>query len=178
MSTEFGSLTLDEVSALIQKLGGNEGARRFLHNDSKDTKLNKEENLIDCGANPFCPSYWEVEEHRKDGTLVWDPKKVRLHLDDAQRGEGRIGGHDLRKALKGKPVLNANVLDHLLKHPHLIPREWKKKYVFFWGTVYRNRVGYLIVRYLYWDGDRWSWNGYWLGNEWYSVGPAVVRASI
>jgi len=37
--------------------------------------------------------------------------------------------------------MNANVLDYLLAHPELIPEDWKNKYVFFWGTIYRYSSG-------------------------------------
>lgn len=61
------------------------------------------------------------------------------------------------KELEDQPVLNANVLDFLREHPELIPDEWKGKFTFFWGTIYRHRDGDLYVRCLYWDGGRWDW---------------------
>ncbi|MDO8633009.1 MAG: hypothetical protein Q7K38_00455, partial [Candidatus Wildermuthbacteria bacterium] len=81
------------------------------------------------------------------------------------------------KELAGKPVMNANVLDYLLKNPHLIPDEWKGKYLFFWGTVYRGSVGCLYVRYLCWRGVRWGWDCRWLGSGWDGRYPAALRAS-
>jgi hypothetical protein len=81
------------------------------------------------------------------------------------------------------PVMNANVLDFLLANPDLIPEEWKKdehgntRYIFFWGTVYRDRGGDLYVRYLCWGGDRWGWGSRWLGSGWDGDSPAAVLAS-
>ena len=137
----------------------------------------KSEHVIDCDAKPYVPNGLIVEEHIKGGELVWDASKIELYLDDGQKGGGRIQGYELRKVLKGKRVLNANVLDHLLAHPKLIPESWKGKAVFFWGTIYRNAVGFLYVRYLYWDVDRWCSNDIWLDNDWYSVNPAALLAS-
>lgn len=138
------------------------------------------EHLIDCDADPFCPSDWKVEEHKKQGKVKWSQDLVSLWLSKSQK-KGVIQGYELRKELANKPALNANVLDFLLKHPHLIPeepKEWKTKLVFFWGTIYRDSDGHLYVRYLYWGGDRWYWHYYWLGFHFYGDGrPAALRAS-
>ena len=74
-------------------------------------------------------------------------------------------------------MLNANVLDYLLANPHLIPEEWKGKYVFFWGTVYHRRDGDPCVRCLGWNGAGWSWASHWLGASWTGDRPAALRAS-
>jgi hypothetical protein len=103
------------------------------------------EHFINCDADPFIPGGWKVEEHKKGGQLKWDPKKVSLYLPKRQQNGKVIGGNELREELKDQPVLNANVLDYLLANPHLIPEEWKNKYVFFWGTIYRDSHGNLYV---------------------------------
>lgn len=141
------------------------------------------EHLIDCDAAPFVPDGWKVEEHQKGGAWKWSPTQVEFYLDKRQQGGKYIEGNKLRKALEGKNVLNANILDYLLKNPHLIPEDWKKdgngntRYIFFWGTVYRDSDGNLYVRCLYWRDGRWRWSYGWLGSDWRSDRPAVVRAS-
>ncbi len=141
------------------------------------------EHLINCDAAPFVPNGWSVAEEKEQvedratGNLAWDASKVRLHLDKRQKGSKYVMGNELRKALKGLPVMNANVLDYLLAHPELIPEEWKGKAVFFWGTVYRYSDGYLCVRYLDWFGGRWVWRYLWLGHVWHAGYPAAVLAS-
>lgn len=144
------------------------------------------EHAIDCDADPFNPwekDGWTVEEHQKGGTFTWDASQVELYLASGQKNGKYIEGNKLRKELAKKPVLNANVLDYLLKNPHLIPEEWKKdgqgntRYIFFWGTIYRCRDGNLYVRYLCWVGGRWDWSGYWLDYVWYGDNPAALRAS-
>lgn len=134
------------------------------------------ERLIDCDADPYLPSDRSVEEHRKGGQWKWNPAKVKLWLVKEQQ-KGAVEGNKLREELKNKPVLNANVLDYLLKNPHLIPEEWKSKFVFFWGTIYRGRGGDLYVRYLYWRGAWWDWHYRWLGDVWGTGCPAALRAS-
>jgi hypothetical protein len=132
---------------------------------------------IDCDAAPFVPDGWKVEEHQKGGSFIWDASKVELFLSDSQKGGKTIEGNKLRKELAKKPVFNANVLDYLLKNPHLIPEEWKGKDVFFWGTIYRGRRGRIRVRGLGWYGGRWRGDAYWLDSGWSDDDPAAMRAS-
>lgn len=136
------------------------------------------EHLINCDANPFCPNGWEVVEHKKGGQMKWDMAKQAgaLYLSKKQEG-GVIGGNKLRKEVENQPVLNANVLDYLFANPHLIPEEWKGKYVFFWGTIYRRSDGLLVVRCLGWDGGEWRWYYRWLVYGFDSGIPAALRAS-
>ncbi|MEX0918720.1 MAG: hypothetical protein WDZ85_02015 [Candidatus Paceibacterota bacterium] len=137
------------------------------------------EHVIDCDdADPFILNNWKFEEHRKGGAFKWNAADVALHLDKGQQNGKWIEGNKLRKELADKTVLNANVLDYLLAHPHLIPEEWKGKMVFFWGTIYRDRFGDLYVRYLHWLGDRWRWNTGWLGDVWYDYNPAAISAGL
>jgi hypothetical protein len=133
--------------------------------------------IIDLDADPFVPDGWKVEKHIKGGQFAFDPSAVKLHLDAGQQGGKSIQGHKLRKRLEKEPVMNANQLDWYLANPQHIPEEWKGKYVFFWGTIYRRRGGGLFVRYLCWGVDRWGWGGYWLDDGWRGDGPAAVRAS-
>ena len=141
------------------------------------------EHIIDCDADPFIPTGLTVEEHHKGGSFKWDPAAVQFYLSDSQRNGEGIQGHKLRKELAGKPVLNANVLDYLFTHQHLIPESWKKKtsgyiaYIFFWGTIYRYPDGRLYVRYLDWHDGGWDWYCHWLGDDWGDSYPAALRAS-
>ena len=134
------------------------------------------EHPIDCDATPFIPNGWSVKEHKKGGMFKFNPKKISLHLSKKQK-KGSIEGNDLRKELANQPpVLNANVLDYLLDYPELIPEEWKGKYIFFWGTIYRSSDGGLRVRCLGWDGSRWYWSYRWLGRGFASGSPAALAS--
>lgn len=148
---------------------------RFLKNGARVHVVGA--HTIDCNADPKIPyDGWKVEEHRRTGDFVWDPSKVTLYLSESQKNGKVIEGNKLRKELKDKPVLNANVLDYLLAHPELIPEEWKGKYIFFWGTIYRGSDGHLGVRCLRWGGARWDWGDDWLGDGWRGGRPALVSA--
>lgn len=164
------------VEAVFNKLGGIEGTKRFLRGDAEVVIKN---HIIDCDADPFIPDDWEVPKgcHIKGGQFHWNPDEVSLYLSDKQKDGNWIEGNKLRKELKNKPVLNANVLDYLLANPQLIPEEWKGKAVFFWGTIYRYSGDYLFVRYLIWNDGRWSWGNNWLDSRWHGNYPAAVSAS-
>ncbi len=177
---KYGELNLGQVEAIVNKLGGMDGVHRFL---SGEPMVKMTKHIIDCDADPFVPSGWKVEEHKKSGQFAFNPAKVKLHLSPNQQDGKVIEGNKLHRELANEPVLNANVLDYLLAHPKLIPEEWKKnekgntRYIFFWGTIYRDSGGYLCVRYLYWNDGSWSWSYYWLGYDWSGNGPAALRTS-
>ena len=141
--------------------------------------------IIDCDADPFVPDGWKVEEHQKGGSFKWDPAQTLLHFFRSRRGGKVITGNEIREELAGKPVLNANVLDFLLKYPDLIPDEWKAwgpgcLSIFFWGTIYSGSRGYPIVRCLYFD-NAWR-DGFkriseeeWIGlNPWKGLSDPVA----
>ncbi|MDP3764526.1 MAG: hypothetical protein Q8Q95_02805 [bacterium] len=140
------------------------------------------EHIINCSADPFVPEGWSVEEHQKSGSFKWSPAEVQFYLSELQKQDKVIKGDELRHELAGKPVYNANVLDYLLAHPHLIPEAWKKdeqgrtQYIFFWGTIYRGRGGGLYVRCLCWGGCGWGWGCGWLGGGFRGGGPVALRA--
>ena len=139
--------------------------------------------FIDCDADPFVPSGWTVESHKKGGQFAFDPTKINLYLSPNQQNGKVIAGNELRRELASEPTLNANVLDFLIKNPHLIPEKWKKnasgitRYIFFWGTIYRDSYSRVCVRDLDWSGGSWNWSGNRLDNDWNGNNPAAVLAS-
>lgn len=146
------------------------------------------EHVVNGDADPFTPEGWSVESngHQKSGPmklkrrglhLYVNSKKVILFTSEKQQGGKWVRGHELREELSSKKVLNANVLDYLLAHPEFIPDEWKKKMVFFWGTVYRDSDRHLCVRCLSWSGGRWYGCDGQLDDGWLGDHPAALRAS-
>ena len=143
--------------------------KRILSRISKifDRRINN--HVIDCDADPFVPPESEIESHLKSGQLHWKPSLVKLIFAPRQR-KGLVSGPELREFLVGKPVLNANVLDYLLRHQSLIPKSWKKnrfgprkmKFILFWGTVFRSERKYSFVRCLYWDKEGFGGRGNWV----------------
>lgn len=159
--------------------------RSVLRGEASINVISPVRHIIDCDVAPFIPEGWCVEEHKNDGQFTFDPSQIELYLDFDQYGSKYsepIDGNTLRRGLADKPVLNANVLDYLVTHPDLIPEIWKKdrrgrtQNIYFWGTVYRDGSGNLVVRALCWRGE-WHWTCDWLDNKWLGNDPAAMRAS-
>jgi len=161
------------VEAIFNILGGVEGARKLQRGE---LVVVPKVHHINTSLSPHCPKDWKVVEHQSLREIEWDSTKVELYLDPKQQS-GLINGHQLRKNLKGKRVLNTTALDYLLKHPELIPEEWKDKSIFFWGTIYSGSDGGLCVRGLHWNGDRWVRGCGWLDYGFDDLSPAAVLAS-
>ena len=150
---------------------------KMMYDGNADIAALMNGHYINCDADPFIPTGWSVEEHQKGGQFQWDAAKVKLWLANGQKCGKWMHGNKLCKEMKDKPVLNACVLDYLLANPHLIPGEWKGKYVFFWNTLYRNNDINLCVRFLYWDAGGWSWSRSLVGGDWGDGNPAALRTS-
>lgn len=123
-----------------------------------------------------------VRVERKGDELYVDGRKVVFHLEPEQLS-GSIQGHELRKRLQDKSVLDPRILDALFENQHLIPESCKvdeqgrHRYIYFWETRFHDRVGNLYVRNLYWDGGQWRRNYDCLGNGWGVRRPALILAS-
>ncbi len=136
--------------------------------------MSRRKNVVNCDANPVVPDGWTVEEHVKGGKFEFDPAKIALYFAKEQHNGGVISSSKLRKKLRGRLVLNANLLDFLLAHPNLIPKKWEGKAIFFWGTIYRDSDGGLYVRYLFLGNGRWYCRHYWLGLKFNDHSPAAI----
>jgi len=136
-------------------------------------------NKIDTTKQPSIPNGWTIESHDTSLGKI-NLKDIELYLDDSQK-DGYIEGYKLREKLKDQPVLNATVLDYLWEHQDQIPESWKErdkdgniKFIYFWGTIFRDSVGGLYVRGVYFLGGAWGRSYRWLGNEWDGRNPAAV----
>jgi hypothetical protein len=126
------------------------------------------EHLIDCNHKaaslPFTDNYhvrsFSVKYFPRGGLWKWAPEELTLWQMPEQSRE--TVGRDLWNVIEQKeiPVLNANVLDYLIAHPHLIPKDWVHKCVYFWGTIYyESGLGGFYVRRLtgHVDGSGYHW---------------------
>ncbi len=157
-------------------------------------KISKTSISVNLGFSPKLPfdgaviekhngDGWVLVQKRKDGLYVGG-HRIILHLSERQQNGKSLKGYELREELTGKPVLNANVLDALFENQHLIPEDWKKdengniRYIFFWGTIYRNPgTGNLCVRCLYFRVGSWYRNYGWFDSDWRGNAPAALLAS-
>lgn len=131
-------------------------------------------NELNLDVAPFIPNGWTVESHQKGGQWKYDTTKVSLYLSEGQKDGKCLAGTKLRQELEAMPVINANLLEFYLAHTWLIPKDWKGKAIFFWGTIYRDADGDLCVRYLCWLEERWYWYYEWLENDWSDNYPTVL----
>lgn len=171
-----GSWTNEEIKMLTERKGFLGQVREALLGRAEIKQM---EHIVDLDSAPYIPDGWSVEEHQKGGVMKWDVTKVMLYLDDDQKNYGVIEGDKLRKKLTKILSYNANMLDFLLKagNEHLIPKKWRGKLVFFWGTIYRDGLGTPCVRYLYWNDGMWCWHYRWPDEyAWGSNFPALVPA--
>ena len=125
--------------------------------------------IIDCSAPPFVPDGWKVVKHDTTRERIhWNPRRVELYLTPSQKADAAAEARIVFAELNPLPVLNANILDYLLKRQELIPKEWRDedREVFFWGTVYRDHQGFECVRSLIWSPRvQWNWETRWLDGE-------------
>jgi hypothetical protein len=68
------------------------------------------------------------------GKFVWDPPRIELYKTVEQRSGKHTLVRKYKEELRSRQVLNACVLDYLLEHTELIPREWGT--VYFLGTEF------------------------------------------
>jgi hypothetical protein len=117
---------------------------------------NAKPTIIDCNKESSVPSDWELRVHIRRGMIEWDPSKIGL-LEKALHKfekEGKVTLHEFFKLLMGDlsiMVMNGDMADFFVEHRDQYPEEWKKKHVFFWGSIYENSEKNLYVRYLTWD---------------------------
>lgn len=137
------------------------------------------EYIVDFDVGPMTPQGFEIRPEdqingRRNGKWIFSRKELSLHLAKKQKYGRTLVGNDLKDELDREPVMGAQLLDFYLRKPHLIPEEWKRKSVFFWGTIYRGTNGCLYVRYLYWDGAAWDSDYLWLARNFGCRRPALV----
>lgn len=129
---------------------------------------------VNGNVNPFVPSGWKVERHARNG-LIADFNSSKIDL--FQHHDGIVRFRD--------ELANATLLDCFLRHPEMIPDEWKKdrlrksRVILFCGTTYiglikspRYKQIYSVryVRGLIFNSrsDEWGWTaiplGRWKGN--------------
>ena len=141
-------------------------------------------------STPFNPAFvgggFRIDEEDKNSLKLTEVNLSKVSLETMlEEGETRVNGEEkLKRLKKAKHIrLDAKVFQTLWENQELIPASWKEKtngnttYIFFDGTVLRDSDGDRYVLYLYWFGDRWDWDGRWLGRDWRASLPSAVVAS-
>lgn len=102
------------------------------------------------------------------GPRITSVKGLEL-LPFLKRGESYVNGEVMKKRAEEQ---NANFgqldAEWLLEHQSEIPKEFRKYYLAFPGTVRRDSDGSRCVAFLYWSDDQWCLRWDWLGSDWSS----------
>ena len=77
------------------------------------------------------------------------------------------GEEIVKRAKELKANLGQLDAEYLLEHQELISTDLQKYCLMFPGTVWQDPYGSRCIPCLYWDGDQWYLNFYWLDNDWY-----------
>lgn len=164
----YRGFTMQEIDDILHKLGGAESLRRLLAGDRK-IRYEIVNHVINLEESPYyndefaCPaSHVAVRD-----LWTWNTDELELITFPLQESskEG-ILGHVMHTKLEGRKNLNACVCDYLLLHQELIPKEWKKLKVCFWGTIFatgysRNDNRTYFVPALFWEREK-GWRSVWV----------------
>lgn len=180
---KYGELNLGQVEAIVNRLGGMDGVKRFLTGlmvvVAAVLHINRKK--------PFDPvkfigEGWKIAEQdeRSLALTELDMSKVRLETT-LKEGESSVKGEEKLNRLKaaGHVRLDAAIFQALWENQGLIPEEWKEVgAVYFDGTIILSPFGDRCVLYLSWRGGRWRWYYYWLVSAWHARFPSAVLASV
>jgi len=120
---------------------------------------------VDLLVLPICLRGWDLAYHLA-GPADFDLADQELFQSADQVFRDAITGREMFCCkLIGKYSLNASCIEPLLQDNTLVPKSWKKRKngnicrYFFFGSLFWHRYRKtLIVLYIYWDGEAWSWH--------------------
>jgi hypothetical protein len=109
-----------------------------------------------------------VRLERKGNNLYLDGRKLKFYTSDRQQNTSQeFLGFEFREEMREKDVPNANILEALLHHRHLIPWNWqdtlkrvgteKLPGLLFWGTVLGYNDGTPYILSLLFDVEQGIW---------------------
>ena len=93
--------------------------------------------------------------------------KLKTFLED---GEGQITGEEVRKRALAKKgnfgLVDGERWKNEMNNSKDKFKKWQGKYIVLPGTLLRDSNDHLRVAFLYWNGDSWEFNFFWLDNDW------------
>jgi hypothetical protein len=106
----------------------------------------------------------EIEGEDERSVMLEDVDSSAIAPESMLQDEAIINGAEHVKPLKhiGHIRLDAILFKTLWENQHLIPEHWKgttddPKYIFFDGTVFKNKHGRYVIC-MYWDrNEKWKW---------------------
>jgi hypothetical protein len=98
------------------------------------------------------------KEQPKNGINEFDINKMQLYISKEQINTGNIAGFAFKKELESKKVPTTAVLNYFLRHPQLIPNDWRGKQIYFWGSAYEIAgIPEEQIPYIFWDVKKNKW---------------------
>ncbi|MCX6735616.1 MAG: hypothetical protein NTZ13_00860 [Candidatus Parcubacteria bacterium] len=183
---KYGELNLEQIEAIVNKLGGMEGVRKFLGEEIIVTPISSII-YVDCTIPANYPKWvGEVLYPDLESTVPTEfyADKLLQWLHDGQKN-GYVTGNTIHKFLKDygmiKNCLGLRDLEEIQKKGITFFRKYfKSKYVFGWKSVVRDLNGCFYTPSLFesFESDdivelNWSW----LGCGWNSNDPALCIVS-
>lgn len=171
---KYGDLTLGQIEAMVNKLGGMEGVHRLLSGVGEAGIVLVAKSFVTVLIDPAKPFICDMS--KKGWKLLEDVKyeagEVQLELAEFLKpGESSVSGEVMAERAKQMGVnLGQKHAEYLLENQHPIPKEWHQYYLVFSGTVWQVSGGDRRVPYLHWHGERWYLYFDWLGSVWSSRG--------
>ncbi len=180
-------LALDRALGAFRKNVGEtaEAAARKLRESVKFAlEGNPEEEkrrIVDCTRAPAAPGKLAVVKHEPGGMFHWGKDAIAPLLTEGQERGVTVTGREVFAELRTHVLLNANVLDFLLGNQRFIPESLKAGPrgamlgLCFWGTLYKTASNRIVVRYLFWSGNRWDSFYRCIDEVWMSEFYAAIR---
>jgi hypothetical protein len=157
---DYGKLTFDQVKAIVTKLGGMEGIRRFL---SGETVVTVNNNIF---KNNKAEDGWKLLEDVPFKKEQFVPEVVVL-LEPGESKLSRISNEEIkRRSQKLNAHFGQKHAEYLLEHQELIPKKWRNKLLVFPGTVWMSKDNARSIPCIYWDNDEWHLHFDWLALDW------------
>lgn len=183
---KYGNLTLGQVEAIANKLGGEEGVKRFLAGELVVKEVEKSNLLRIDRSTPFDPEKfigkgWKIvegsEDERSLALAEIDLSKPNLVSILKPGEEWVMGDVNLARLKKSKVIrMDAKIFQTLWENKALIPSSWKEKVVFFDGTLLWSPSGGRYALDLFWYGRQWDWDYVWQGSGRLAVCASAVLA--
>lgn len=134
---------LKEIKEILQH------KEEFIKSELKILEANGEY-FIDGDAKPLRVKGYSAIIHHRNGFWRFDPEKISHFAS-----EKSVSGIEIYPLLEKKSI-NSNLIDFLLEHEDLIPKDWPVA-VYCFGTIYSNNEnGLLFVRVLLRYDNRYS----------------------
>ena len=119
----------------------------------------------------------ELEYRPDEDELYVNGKKFVPYLSEKQLGDKVVRGYDLQVEAEANSPTNATLADVLYEHQEFIPKKWRGRVWYFWGSEWGDYDGLRYVRYLRWSGTAWFRYYSWLEYDWNSSEPSASLAS-